>query len=98
MEEREEYKIPPFEKANCGRAIVSTKSIVVLAPKENRTGLTIKNISSTAVYIALDTSATVLDYQLAQHAVYKTDLKKRYTGPISAITSSGSADLRYIEY
>lgn len=88
---------PKTDTASQDSRTVGTDEAVLLSPNTNRIGATIYNEGSAICYMKLGTDASTTSYtlQIISGAYY--ELPYRYTGSITAITSSGSCVLRITE-
>lgn len=83
-----------------GTKTVSDTASKIVSAETNRHSLILVNVGTETVYIGPDSSVTAANgIPLLQDASYEADSGgvKLYMGDIWAITSSGTADLRYWE-
>ena len=80
------------------RAQVTTRVKEILDYNPNRLWAVVTNNSSTTAYIGLSEGVTTTSgTQLTQNDLFTIDLTNPYTGPVYAITASGTADLRIMQ-
>lgn len=83
------------ETATNSAATVTTTSGNLLASNPSRKQYIIQNLGTVPIYIKFGTPAVVASgFQLPVNGIFADDV---YTGVISAITASGSSDVRIVE-
>jgi len=94
-------KIPSSKKLRSSIKItIGTRPVVILPPNDKRVCAVIQNISTTDVFIRPGTQVTTdnYTYKLTENAAYEINQTNLYTGPISAVTSSGTATILVMEW
>jgi hypothetical protein len=86
------------EGHNPMRVQVTTNVTEVLSYNAIRQNAIITNNSSVTCYVGLTEGLSAINgIQLNQNDVFRIDKDNPYTGPIYAVTASGTADLRILE-
>ncbi len=92
-------KTPTGEEGHSpSNAVVGTTVKEVLDYNAKRLWAIITNTSSTVCYIGMSQGVSSSNgTQLNQNDVFTIDLTNPYTGPIYAVTASGTSDLRIMQ-
>ena len=78
---------------------VGTSVTAIVNSNPNRFGLIIRNISAFTIYIGKDKNLTTdKGFKLSQNDAYEINSTNLYKGPIFAVTSAGTSDVRVMEF